>query len=96
MMYTYDFGDNWEHLMTVEGRAPVTHDFICLSGEGHGVAEDVSSAQGWEALKAAYRAESPSKKQKEKMEWYEKRAVNGDREGLRGDRVKLFELEKVK
>ncbi|KAK4165552.1 hypothetical protein QBC43DRAFT_208158 [Cladorrhinum sp. PSN259] len=96
MIYTYGFGDNWEHVMTIEGRGTKpTRDFVCLSGEGHGVAEDVGSAAGWEALKKAYRAAKPTEEQKEKMAWYESEASNGDVKGLAGERVNFFDLEKV-
>ncbi|KAK4442279.1 plasmid p 4b orf-3 family protein [Podospora aff. communis PSN243] len=95
MVYTYDFGDNWEHFMTVTGRADVTEDFVCLDGTGHYVAEDVGSWRGWEELKKAYRARNRTKEQKEKINWFEKMASNRDPQGLAGDRVNDFDREKL-
>lgn len=83
MQYEYDFGDCWEHQMTHETRAEKATDFFqCKTGEGHGVAEDVGSANGWEELKLAYRSSRPSEDQKEKMDWFENLASNEDRHGL--------------
>ena len=41
--YEYDFGDCWEHAITLEGRKEGTGFFTCVDGEGHYVAEDVGS-----------------------------------------------------
>ncbi|KAK7734249.1 hypothetical protein SLS53_007897 [Cytospora paraplurivora] len=91
IVYTYDFGDNWEHFLTVEGRSDATGEFEVLSGTGHYVAEDVGSYTGWEELKAAYRARDLTSEQKEKRSWFEKMAANCDPRGLTGNRVSLFE-----
>lgn len=95
MVYTYDMGDNWEHNMTMVGRAPPTDDFVCLSGTGHYVAEDAGSGRGWEEVKAAYRATSPTEEQREKRKWFETQASNCDARGLAGDRVNFFDREKI-
>lgn len=84
MVYTYDFGDNWRHQMSLQGRGPPTTDFKCISAQGHYVAEDVGSPSGWEKLKAAYRTSNPTQEQKEKREWYESGCSNGEKEGLTG------------
>ncbi|ROW04441.1 hypothetical protein VMCG_05090 [Cytospora schulzeri] len=91
LVYTYDFGDNWEHFLTVEGRCDRTRDFQVLSGTGHYVAEDVGSIPGWENLKAAYQARNPTSEQKERRGWFENMSSNGNQRGLAGDRVNLFE-----
>ncbi len=50
MEYTYDFGDDWEHLVKVEKvlpadpQAPVGR---CTGGRGRGPAEDSGGAWGW-------------------------------------------------
>lgn len=92
LIYTYDFGDNWEHLITVTGRSPPTDDFSCLSGTGHYVAEDAGAFRGWEELKAAYQTNNPTREQKEKRRWFERQASNADPKGLAGDRVNFFDL----
>ncbi|KAK3311014.1 MM3350-like domain-containing protein, partial [Chaetomium strumarium] len=86
VIYMYDFGDNWEHNLSVEGRADPTDRFVCLSGTGHAVAEDVGSVDGWRELKDAYCTSHPTKEQRERRQWYERTASNGDPEGLAGDR----------
>lgn len=60
MVYTYDFRDRWEHLLTTTGRAEATRKFHCIDGVGHGVAEDVKQ-EGWAPLKEAYRTSRPNK-----------------------------------
>lgn len=76
--YEYDFRDCWTHEITIVSRKPATDFFMCTDGNGHGVAEDVSHKGGWEKLKAAYRAQRPSKGQKDKTKWFEEQASNGD------------------
>ena len=87
IVYTYDFGDNWKHTLTVERRGDFTDHFVCLAGTGHPVVEDVSGVEGWKDLKAAYRAAQPTQEQRERREWFEKRARNVDPRGLAGDRA---------
>jgi hypothetical protein len=93
--YEYDFGDCWEHEITMVGRAAATEVFVCTGGEGHGVAEDVGSDRGWQNLKKAYRAQRPTKDQKDKMRWFETQASNADRQGLGNGRDRLFDREGV-
>jgi len=87
-------GDNWEHRITVEGRAEATDHFICLSGTGHPVAEDVGGVRGWKVLKEAYRTQQPTEEQRERREWYEE-AINFDPRGLAGDRVNAWDMDEV-
>lgn len=95
LTYTYDFGDNWDHYFTLEGRAAPTRDFQIVSGTGHGVAEDAGGVHGWEELKEAYRAARPTAEQAEKRRWFEGQASNADPRGLSGDRVNYFDMEEV-
>jgi hypothetical protein len=81
LQYTYDFGDNWIHELTVLSRQPTTPHFICTDGSGHGVAEDVKPP-GWAELKEAYRSRNPNKEQREHMKWFETQASNCDPDGL--------------
>ena len=96
MQYEYDFGDCWEHQMTLLSRVGTTSGvFQCTAGEGHGVAEDVGSSKGWEDLKQAYRSQRPNKEQKEKMEWFENLASNEDRQGLDNGRDRMWPKTKI-
>ena len=91
MQYEYDFGDCWEHLITDVARAEEATDFFqCTAGEGRGVAEDVGSSKGWEDLKRAFRSQRQKIDQKEKMEWFEKKASNKDQHGLKNGGDKLW------
>jgi Plasmid pRiA4b ORF-3-like protein len=85
IVYNYDFGDGWEHVITAIGRTAATAYFECLDGEGHGCAEDVGGPTRWGDLLKAYDAEHPTKEQKMKMSWFETFASNRDPRGLRGD-----------
>ncbi|KAE9971120.1 hypothetical protein BLS_002770 [Venturia inaequalis] len=91
MEYHYDFGDGWNHEITLKGREKATDRFTCLEGTGHGVAEDVKK-DGWEELKEAYRTNRPNQEQKEKRHWYEYQSSNGNPAGLGGG--KEFEWDK--
>ena len=88
MEYEYDFGDCWEHQITIIGRDDPKEYFNCVDGTGHSCAEDVGSKSGWKTLTAAYRAANPNGEQREKMAWYETQCSNGDRDGLRGNRAR--------
>ena len=46
--------------------------------------------KGWKELKAADRAERPSKAQKDTMKWSEKRASNRDERGLGNGRERAW------
>ncbi|KAK7741904.1 hypothetical protein SLS62_010881 [Diatrype stigma] len=95
ILYTYDFGDNWEHHLTITGRAEAKREFTCLDGSGHYVAEDAGGTKGWEELKAAYRAARPDEHQRERREWFEKTASNRDPAGLGGNRAAEWDREQV-
>ncbi|KAK5120574.1 hypothetical protein LTR85_006230 [Meristemomyces frigidus] len=94
IVYTYDFGDRWEHTLTLMSRAPASATFSCTEGSGHGVAEDVVQ-DGWQPLVEAYRAARPNKEQKEKRRWYERDCSNGDRLGLGEGRERIWDKDDV-
>ncbi|KAI9825605.1 MAG: hypothetical protein M1819_000501 [Sarea resinae] len=94
--YEYDFGDRWDHCITIVGREDTgevrnisTSGFICRDGEGHPCAEDVGGVDGWNELRDSYRAQSPTQDQIEKMDWFETSCSNMDPAGLGegGDRI---------
>ena len=87
LIYVYDYGDGWQHSITLLGRGKKTEKFICLDGEGHACAEDVGGFTGWQELKEAYRVESPSTEQERLKAWYENRCSNGYTAGLGMDKL---------
>ena len=93
--YMYDFGDNWKHMITVEGRTKAGDDIVCIGGSGHGVAEDAGGPAGWKKLKEAYRTSAPDEEQREKMRWYQNDASNKDRQGLGGGRENEWSMDEV-
>lgn len=53
-MYTYDFGDSWEHLITVEQSQTASaglHYPHCVDGAGAGPPEDCGGGPGYTDLK---------------------------------------------
>ena len=93
--YEYDFGDCWCHEITLIGRANARDKFICTGDEGHGCAEDAGSCRGWQKLKEAYRADRPSRDQKEKKHWCERQASNADSQGLGGGRDSVWDQQAI-
>ena len=69
--YTYDFGDNWEHIITVEDMVPASENTmvpICLEGQRACPPEDCGSVPGYEDILNAIR--NPKKKDsQELLEW---------------------------
>ena len=56
--YTYDFGDDWLHDLTVEGVVPLPRDFlvpVCLGGARACPPEDCGGVGGYEELVAGVR-----------------------------------------
>jgi hypothetical protein len=88
--YLYDFGDDWEHSITLIGRANTsTSSIVCLSGECGPAAEDCGGPYGWEELKRVYEKhqgeeedECDDPEERERMEWYEEHCLNGREGGL--------------
>lgn len=95
MEYEYDFGDGWSHEITLVGRKAATQVFMCTDGEGHGCAEDVGGPMGWQRLKEAYRASHPTRKQRQKMRWFETFASNSDVNGLGCGKDRVWAQEKI-
>jgi Plasmid pRiA4b ORF-3-like protein len=51
--YTYDFGDDWTHLITLEGRQSPASDSlraVCIAGERRGPIEDSGGAPGYQEV----------------------------------------------
>ncbi|TFC28784.1 plasmid pRiA4b ORF-3 family protein [Cryobacterium sp. TMT1-3] len=53
LLYTYDFGDDWDHTLKIEEVLPGTDAAVrCIDGRRQGPAEDVGGIHGWERLLA--------------------------------------------
>jgi Plasmid pRiA4b ORF-3-like protein. len=51
-VYTYDFGDDWQHECILEGTLPDNRLFaICTAGKGACPEEDCGGPWGWEEMK---------------------------------------------
>lgn len=52
-LYTYDFGDNWVHTISIEDSSPLVADSshpCCIAGHGAAPMEDVGGTQNWSRL----------------------------------------------
>ena len=86
MIYEYDFGDGWEHQITLlECPDPdlrnvkgMDQDVMCIAGEGHLCAEDSVGPFGWQLLKEAFKPGADTGRQN----WYKKMCSNGERVGI--------------
>jgi len=69
--YTYDFGDNWEHTILVEGREPMVPGMrypACVAGKRKGPPEDCGGLWGfYELLEIQATPDHPERE--ERMEW---------------------------
>ena len=96
IIYLYDFGDHWEHEIEVVGRTTKYEAAVtCMAGEGHPCAEDVGGPGGWHQLKRAYLYPRPTNAQRERCEWYENYALNGDARGLGGVIRYMWDIDDV-
>jgi len=70
-VYTYDFGDTWEHEIVVEKRLPPEpgRDYpACVAGERHGPPEDCGGVPGFYNLLEAI-ADPDHEQHEELLEW---------------------------
>ncbi|KAL0578434.1 hypothetical protein V5O48_003584 [Marasmius crinis-equi] len=80
LKYLYDFGDNWEHLITFKGEKLATVDRPLFSkAVGYPPAEDAGGVTGWEEVKKAFAAERPTASQRAKRDWAIERMGYKDR-----------------
>ncbi len=67
--YVYDFGDSWEHKITVEEIISDSVDlFKCIAGKGKCPPEDCGGIYGYENMKAIL-ADKADPEHKEMLEW---------------------------
>lgn len=70
LTYLYDFGDNWEHLITFKGEKMAAADRPLFSkAVGYAPAEDAGGVRGWERVKEAFAAERPTREQLDLRKW---------------------------
>ena len=70
-LYTYDFGDNWEHLVLIEKPVPVPQDGVlprCVAGKRNCPPEDCGGAWGYAELLAVL-ADPSHPDHAEQCEW---------------------------
>ncbi|GHU38148.1 hypothetical protein AGMMS50256_37030 [Betaproteobacteria bacterium] len=70
--YTYDFSDNWEHLLKVERLAPdpeLARYALCIAGANSCPPEDVGSEPGYANFVAAM-ADPQHPDHQDVLEWY--------------------------
>ena len=73
-IYEYDFGDSWEHEVTVEKIVPLDSQAqypICLDGARACPPEDCGSFPGYMDILAALKAPKKTAEQKDLLEWLE-------------------------
>lgn len=72
LLYIYDMGDSWEHLITIEAIEPVTPDSVyprLIAGARRGPPEDIGGFPGYENFLEAI-ADPNHEEHDELMEWY--------------------------
>ncbi|CAJ2503815.1 Uu.00g112090.m01.CDS01 [Anthostomella pinea] len=103
IMWEYDFGDGWEHLIHFVGqedpwlRASMGLDprarVVCIAGKGSPVAEDCGGTEGWRELKNAF-AKGGADTEVQKA-WYKRMCQNRDPEGLNPYRWDIAEVNQA-
>jgi hypothetical protein len=83
--YYNGFDVPWEHVITCSVWTSALSGllFKCTKGQGHGAAETVYGAVGWNILLEAYDAENPTQLQMEQRKWFETKALAGLSKDLR-------------
>lgn len=66
--YTYDFGDNWHHDVTLKKKITTTGNVVCVAGEGACPPEDCGGVWGYEALKETL-ADPTAKNHEDMLDW---------------------------
>ncbi|KAI9721230.1 MAG: hypothetical protein M1812_002391 [Candelaria pacifica] len=96
LMYTYDFGDQWEHKIELLGYTKsISDDVVCVGGIGHPPGEDCGGSPGWGQLQMAYLCPHLETELEYRREWYEQHCQNGDPMGLGGDRLWRWDQDAV-
>ncbi len=94
MLYTYDFGDNWEHEITVEKREPASPADeipVCLAGKRAGPPDDCGGPWGYgDLLESAKDPES--ERYEELMEWMDLDSMDPEEFDLPRANVRLAKV----
>jgi len=80
LVYIYDFGDHWEHVVTFK-RTKIARDSrpIFTKAIGYGPVEDSGGVTGWQEVKDAFATTTPTRDQLEKRHWALETAAMADR-----------------
>lgn len=71
MIYTYDFGDDWEHIITVLKKPKEEVLFPkCIKGENPAPIEDCGGIPGFYNLMEIIKKKRKTAEEKERLEWY--------------------------
>ncbi|MGG6433251.1 plasmid pRiA4b ORF-3 family protein [Anoxybacillus sp. D401a] len=74
VLYTYDFGDNWDHIITLEKIEkriePLTHP-ICIKGSRACPPEDVGGVWGYQDAIDMMKDDTRKQERQEFLEWYD-------------------------
>lgn len=90
MMYTYDFGDDWSHSITVL-KKPAEEAFSprCIKGENAAPVEDCGGIWGFYEMLEIIDKKRKTAEDKERMEWY------GISNGKKYDDIYGFDIDKT-
>jgi len=89
-VYIYDFGDDWEHQITLEAISDKgTRKAVCLAGKGACPPEDCRGVWGYEDMKRVLAEKPDSEEAAEWLEWL------GLEKGEKWEEVNGFSLEDV-
>ncbi|KAG6331597.1 hypothetical protein ID866_7488 [Astraeus odoratus] len=76
-IYLYDFGDNWELMVTLISSTTLDSNVLkVIEVQGASPLEDSGGIWGWDALKRAFAAARPDKEQKHTIHWAREMAGN--------------------
>lgn len=74
VLYTYDFGDNWDHVITLEKiekrTEPLPHP-ICIKGKRACPPEDVGGVWGYQDVIDMMQDDTRKQEREEFLEWYD-------------------------
>ncbi|MBI2844333.1 MAG: plasmid pRiA4b ORF-3 family protein [Armatimonadetes bacterium] len=91
MLYTYDFGDSWEHSVVLEKVLPVEpglHYPVCIKGKRAGPPEDVGGMPGYEEFVEAM-ADPEHEEHEDYAEWIGEEEFDSEAFDIEGVNARL-------